>query len=289
MDRSFFSGPAPRGAYRFARLQAAALLLMLTLLLAWGAPNAQAAPNPTSINVVPTITSIQIVNGQLVASGTATAVIHGKTYTAAFQNVPVNISLAADQSAAAAAGCPILDLRLGPIFLDLLGLEVQTSPICLTITAYHNGGLLGDLLCDVANLLNGGLTLSQVLAGQGTATLPGLTSSQISSLLSGLTDLFNAALPQLLQAVLQSIQIVDQGHTCSILHLALGPIDLTLLGLNVHLDNCSNGPVTVDITAVTGQSNLLGNLLCQLVDGNQLSLGSTLQQILNQLVALLTG
>jgi len=266
-----------------------ALLLMLTMMSVFEAPSAQAAPKPTNITVVPTIQSIQLVNGQLMASGIATAVIHGKTYTAPFTNAPVNIGLAQDQSQAAAAGCPILDLTLGPINLNLLGLVVQTSPICLTITAYQGGGLLGDLLCQVANLLNGGLSLNQILAGQGTVSVPGLTASQLSALNGGLINLLNGALQQLLNAVLNAIDVIDQGHTCAILHLALGPIDLTLLGLNVHLDNCNNGPVTVDITAVTGQGNLLGNLLCELLDGNQINLGATLQQILNQIVGLLTG
>ena len=52
------------------------------------------------------------------------------------------------------------------------------------------------------------------------------------------------------------------GQPCNILNLSLGPVDLTLLGLNVHLDNCNNGPVTVSVTAVPGAGNLLGNLLC---------------------------
>jgi hypothetical protein len=50
--------------------------------------------------------------------------------------------------------CTILDLQLGPINLNLLGLLVETSPICLSLTAEEGGGLLGDLLCTVANLLN---------------------------------------------------------------------------------------------------------------------------------------
>jgi len=268
------------------------VLLVATMLVAGGTP-AQAAPRPSSINLIPTIQSISVVNGQLVAQGFATAVIKGKRTTAPFV-APVNISLAADQSGAAAAGCPILDLQLGPINLNLLGLVVQTSPICLTITAYQGGGLLGDLLCAVAHLLDGGLTLNQILAGlglvdplTGLVILPGLTPAQISSLLSGLTGLFNTALGQLLQAVLTGITHVGSRHTCAILHLELGPLDLTLLGLNVHLDNCHNGPITVDITAVTGQGNLLGNLLCALLDGNLINLGSTLQQILQQILNLL--
>jgi hypothetical protein len=41
------------------------------------------------------------------------------------------------------------------------------------------------------------------------------------------------------------------------LHLTLGPLDLNLLGLQVHLNQ-----VVLDVTAVPGAGNLLGNLLC---------------------------
>ena len=76
-------------------------------------------------------------------------------------------------------------------------------------------------------------------------------------------------------------------HTCAILNLELGPVNLTLLGLNVILDNCSNGPVTVTITAVTGHGNLLGNLLCELLGNGAISLGTTLQNIVNLITGLL--
>jgi len=46
---------------------------------------------------------------------------------------------------------------------------------------------------------------------------------------------------------------------CDILHLVLGPLDLNLLGLKVHLDQ-----VKLDIVAQPGDGNLLGNLLCAL-------------------------
>lgn len=39
---------------------------------------------------------------------------------------------------------------------------------------------------------------------------------------------------------------------------------MNLLGLQVNLDNCNNGRVTVNVTAVPGAGNLLGNLLCDL-------------------------
>src|SRR3954469_6714043 len=45
--------------------------------------------------------------------------------------------------------------------------------------------------------------------------------------------------------------------TCGILNLTLGPLDLDLLGLVVHLDT-----VHLTIDAQSGSGNLLGNLLC---------------------------
>jgi hypothetical protein len=56
--------------------------------------------------------------------------------------------------------CDILHLDLGPLSLDLLGLQIDLSRIVLDITAQTGAGnLLGNLLCAVANLLNdpGGL------------------------------------------------------------------------------------------------------------------------------------
>jgi hypothetical protein len=50
--------------------------------------------------------------------------------------------------------CRILTLTLGPLDLNLLGLRIQLNRINLRITAIPGGGLLGDLLCGLANLLN---------------------------------------------------------------------------------------------------------------------------------------
>src|SRR5262249_17936030 len=60
--------------------------------------------------------------------------------------------------------CTILDLTLGPLDLNLLGLRIQLNQVHLLITAVPGGGnLLGNLLCTVANLLNRGGPLSTVL------------------------------------------------------------------------------------------------------------------------------
>ncbi len=69
--------------------------------------------------------------------------------------------------------------------------------------------------------------------------------------------------------------------TCSILHLVLGPLDLNLLGLTVHLNT-----VVLDITAVPGAGNLLGNLLCAIVG---ILDGGVTGPLLGQLTALLNA
>jgi|GEM_PF-3273834 len=64
----------------------------------------------------------------------------------------------------AAATCGILNLSLGPLDLDLLGLVVHLDEINLTIDAESgNGNLLGNLLCSVADLLNGGGLAASIL------------------------------------------------------------------------------------------------------------------------------
>jgi len=50
-----------------------------------------------------------------------------------------------------AGTCSILDLVLGPLHLDLLGLVVDLNRVHLSITANPAGGILGQLLCGVAN------------------------------------------------------------------------------------------------------------------------------------------
>jgi hypothetical protein len=68
--------------------------------------------------------------------------------------------------------------------------------------------------------------------------------------------------------------------SCDILNLVLGPLDLDLLGLQVHLDQ-----VVLDIVAQSGAGNLLGNLLCAVA--GLLDPTSPLEGLLTQLTGLL--
>ena len=98
-------------------------------------------------------------NGNLVAIGTLVGTLTnaaGTVTTIVINNVTATVT-------AASGSCTILSLTLGPLHLDLLGLVIDLNQINLTITAQPGpGNLLGNLLCDIANLLNsnGGLLTS---------------------------------------------------------------------------------------------------------------------------------
>ena len=63
------------------------------------------------------------------------------------------------------ASCEILRLSIGAIDLNLLGLTVHLNPVLLVITAVPGpGNLLGNLLCAIANLLNGSGPLAGIVA-----------------------------------------------------------------------------------------------------------------------------
>ncbi len=74
-------------------------------------------------------------------------------------------------------GCQILNLDLGALNLNLLGLVVTLAPVHLNITAVPGAGnLLGNLLCAITNLLNGGALggILTTLLNNLTTTLAGL-------------------------------------------------------------------------------------------------------------------
>ncbi|WP_433796772.1 hypothetical protein [Actinoplanes sp. CA-252034] len=98
-----------------------------------------------------TPTSFADQNGALVATGTLTGTL---TDAAGGTVGTVDQSVTAP-AAIAAATCRILDLTLGPLHLDLLGLVVDLNQVHLTINAVSTpGNLLGNLLCAIAGLLD---------------------------------------------------------------------------------------------------------------------------------------
>ena len=106
----------------------------------------------------------------------------------------------------------------------------------------------------------------------------------VGNLTGTLTDSLGNVLGSVSQSV--SLSVTTLQATCDILHLELGPLDLNLLGLVVHLDK-----VVLDITAQQGPGNLLGNLLCAiagLLDPGPGPLAA-ITGLLNQILAILQG
>jgi len=154
---------------------AAALVLALALLVP---ATTLAAPQLTipitgvtsgggTFSGVFTLASFAVRNGQVVALGTVSG-----TVTTAAGVLGSGLSTVALPVSIGATTCEILHLDLGPLSLDLLGLQVDLSRVVLDITAQAGAGnLLGNLLCAVAGLLDnpGGLArlLNQILGALG--------------------------------------------------------------------------------------------------------------------------
>jgi len=104
-------------------------------------------------------------DGKVIARGLIQGVVHerngDRTTFATMKRIPLSRVNGAQVSptAGAASGratCDILHLVLGPLHLDLLGLQVDLNRVVLNIVAESGAGnLLGNLLCAVTGLLDG--------------------------------------------------------------------------------------------------------------------------------------
>src|SRR4051794_8742166 len=140
-----------------------------------------------------------------------------------------------------------------------LGNANLTTPI--TGTAPNGGAFTGNLTITQLTTQNGALAAVGTLTGT-------------------ITDALGTVIGTVNQAV--TLPVAAAG-SCQILHLTLGPLDLNLLGLMVHLNQ-----VVLDIPAQSGPGNLLGTLLCgvaHLLDSN--AGPGTLANVLNRLLGLL--
>jgi hypothetical protein len=217
------------------------------------------------------------------ATGNLVGTVNATVKTAAGSTVvPVDVELelpaaaasTADGVAAAATTVPILHLTINPIHLNVLGLHVDTSKICLNIDADPNGGLLGSLLAGLSGLLGQNpLNLGSItnLINQVLPLGIGLNLTQLTTQAGHLVGLGNLTLTgggttvtTPFTANFGSLGTAASGDIVTILHLELGPVNLNLLGLHVKLDNCNNGPVVVDVTA-DPNGGLLGSLLAGLL------------------------
>jgi hypothetical protein len=99
-------------------------------------------------------------NGQLAAVGLLTG-----TLTDSAGTVLGTVNQVITILVGATGSCQILDLTLGPLDLNLLGLVVHLDTVHLNITAQSGpGNLLGNLLCGVAGLLDSNAALNSIIS-----------------------------------------------------------------------------------------------------------------------------
>ena len=126
--------------------------------------------------------------------------------------------------------------------------------------------------------------------GDGTFTVQKVIQQDGQLLVKGKLDLVLADGTQFTENVLAPLaysvssdttgDVTVQQLTCDVLFLEIGPIDLELLGLIVHVD-----PIVIDIDA-DPSGGLLGQLLCSLAGGGPLQ---QIVSLLNQILAILQG
>lgn len=149
-----------------------ALLVSLVLALAGGAIAASTAtaapPSSTAVAVPMTGTFTDALGGTGTFTGTytiervtkagsglaAVGTLTG-TLTDSAGTVLGTVTQSVTTPLQATGTCDVLNLTLGPLDLNLLGLRVQLNQVVLNITAEQGpGNLLGNLLCAVAGLLD---------------------------------------------------------------------------------------------------------------------------------------
>jgi hypothetical protein len=257
-----------------ARFVCVALLTATSALLAGGTANASsgsltqpqlrtASTAAGSIGINYKITRFAIRGHGLIAYGTANAryVPGSAGGKASIVRTPfkagVKINSARKRGLSSAqTTCSILTLDLQQLDLNLLGLDVHADRVFLTLTGDTSGGLLGNLLCGLAN--SGKLTTQASklnwavhksgLAVSGTGYTVGVQPPAPSA------DRTTSS-ARTTQSPAAALTL------CPVLDLTLGPLDANLLGLVVHLDQ-------VHLTIVADSTGgILGSLFCQVFNG----------------------
>ncbi len=173
---------------------------------------------------------------------TATA---GKADAGTFKfGKPGTRPIAGDFAGPAAPANAIATIQLKPLNLDLLGLEVHTSPITVTVSSTAGDGkLLGNVLNTVNSLVN----LDDA-------------SGALNTVLGGVVDLLNSVDLSVLGVGSGPLDTAPITQT-QVLDLFVAPVHLDLMGAVVD-----TSPIRVTITASAGPGRVLGNVVTSLTN-----------------------
>jgi hypothetical protein len=233
---------------------------MLIVLPANANSGSQAVGQTQSmLSMTAKITSFRATSRGVVANGVLTGRLRSGTGTTR-DSAPVRFAAVAKPQN---GRCNVITLRLAPLDLELLGVQVTTSHISLDVYAL-NGRVLGNLFCALAR--------AKVVFPRAASAARALNSR-----LGGRPmQVFSAS---------ESLPArTAQAQSCQVLKLVLGPLHLDLLGLVVDLyGKTHSDPVIVTINAQPNKG-LLGQLLCGLAGGGTgVTTVAGLQSLLNSL------
>jgi hypothetical protein len=213
--------------------------------------------NAASLSMRASITSFHATASGVVANGTLTGELRSGT-SVSRDSAHVRFAVAAARHG---RKCEVVTLRLAPLNLELLGVQVTTSFISLDVYATH-GRVLGDLFCALAH---------------AKVTFPRV--ARVTRALNSHLD----GRPLRVFAASSSLRAHAAETTCQVLKLVLGPLHLDLLGLVVDLYGQTKAdPVIVTINAQP-EKGLLGQLLCGLAGGTGVTSLGGLQSLLSSL------
>jgi hypothetical protein len=238
----------------------AAVLAASAVAVPASASAAADAKRVAKFTMVTKITSVRAAAGGLVARGVVVGRLNAGG-TVIRDRAPARFRVSQRQQN---GRCNILALRLAPVHLALLGIRVDTSHISLDVTARRRGGVLGRLFCALAS---------------AEVRFPRAAIARINRQLDDNPIVTRSSAP---------VRVATHEGTCQILDLILGPLHLDLLGLVVDLyGRTRSDPVRVTITGEPGHG-LLGDLLCSLAGGGNVTSLAQLQSLLRSLGVSLT-
>jgi hypothetical protein len=112
----------------------------------------------------------------------------------------------------------------------------------------------------VTGTLSDGGTFTGRVINPDVSYRPVSDTFRMSGTLVGRATLRDGTTEQVRKVFDTRLRVSQQAESCEILDLDIGRINLDLLGLVVNI-----APIHINVTAVPGAGNLLGNLLCALV------------------------
>jgi hypothetical protein len=157
----------------------------------------------------------------------------------------------------------VLALTVPAIDLDLLGLLLKTTPITVDVSSREADGLLlGNVLHSVLGTLNATPEQLGELSGHVNNVLNYIVGVLNNTSLALPPDAVDQLSELLQQLALPDLVTAEPGQTAKILDLVIAqpdgspPVVVDLLGLNVQVGN-----IDAELSARTGEGQILGNLL----------------------------